>query len=125
MNKVTNNYGFEIELNGKKLVRAGFNCRHYVISCILNSLRRDRDESEELHISVGGLDIKADQHVDWAREDLKLGDTLSIKVIDGNFDNPVTYAERVSEEEELKRKLDYYYQLKEELKEYLDKNCFR
>ena len=116
-----NNYGFEIELNGKKIVRAGLDCRHYVLSCIFNSLRRDRDESEELNIGVSGWDIKADQHVTWMREDLKLGDILSIKIIDDNFDNPVACTERVSEEEIRKRKIDHYYWLKEELKEYLDK----
>ena len=115
-----NNYGFEIGLNGKKLVRAGLYCRHYVLTCILGSLRRDSDESEELKINVSGLDINADQHVDWMREDLKLGDTLSIKVIDDNFDKPVACRERVSEEEIRKDKIDYYYRLKKELKEYLD-----
>jgi len=115
-----NNYGFEIELNGKKLVRAGLDCRHYVLSCILNSIRRS-DESEELYIGVSGLDIKADQHVGWIQqEDLKLGDTVSIKVIDVNFDNPVSCTERISEEEDRKRKIDYYYRLKDELKEYLE-----
>jgi len=117
---VMNNYGFEIGLNGKKLIRAGLDCRHYVLSCILNSLRRDKDESEELNIDVSGWDIKADQHVNWLREDLKLGDTLFIKVIDDNFDNPVASTERVSEEEIRKRKIEHYYHLKEELKEYLD-----
>ena len=102
------------------MVRAGLDCRHYVLSCILNSLRRESDESEELNIGVSGWDIKADQHVYWMREDLKLGDTSSIKVIDDNFDDPVACTERVSDEEIRKRKIDHYYRLKEELKEYLD-----
>ena len=115
-----NNYGFEIGINGKKMVRAGLDCQQYVLTCILSSLRRENEESEELKIGVSGLDIKADQQVNWMLEELKLGDTLSIKVIDDNFDNPVSCTERVSDEEIRKRKIDHYYLLKEELKEYLD-----
>jgi hypothetical protein len=73
-----------------------------------------------LYFDIGGLDSEADQHATWLQENLKPGDTLSIKVINDNFDKSVFYNERTSKEEKRKRKIDYYYQLKEELKDYLD-----
>lgn len=114
------NYGVEIEYNGEKLIRAGFEDRYFVLSCIFSLLRRKRDESEEYSLSVGGLNIETDQSVDWLRQELKLGDKISVEVIDGDFNKPTKVKEAMSKEELLKQKIDYYYRLKEELKGHIE-----
>ena len=115
---MTMNYGFEVELNGEILARAGYDNHYFVVSCVLHSLRRKLDESEELYISVGGL--SNEEHVYWINQNLKFGDKISLRVINDNFDMPVTIGSKISKEEETKRKIEYYYKLKEELKEYLE-----
>lgn len=42
-----NIYGFEITLNDKNICNAGFEKEKSVVSCILNSIRREKDEKEE------------------------------------------------------------------------------
>ncbi|MDR2039711.1 MAG: hypothetical protein LBQ60_17460 [Bacteroidales bacterium] len=114
------NYGFEVGLNGKTLTRAGLNDTYFVLTCILDSFRRKIDESEELYLSVGGLKPETEQYVDWVKRNLKLGDVVSIQVINDDFDQPVSVKEKEPREVELKRKIEYFHQLKEELKGYLD-----
>lgn len=114
------NYGFEIELNGERLCRAGFDDQYYVLTCILNSLRRDFDKSEELFFSVGGLRSNSGQHVSWLYQNLKPGDKITVNVIDSDFDPPAYENPKISEEDERKNKTAYFYRLKEELKGYLD-----
>ena len=113
------NFGFEVELNGEKLCRAGFDCKHFVTTCIIGSVRTNytgKDE-ESLYISVGGL--ANNQHVDWEQTNLKLGDKLVIEVINDNFDQP-TIRREYTEEEHRRIEIEAYYRLKEKLKEYLD-----
>ena len=114
------NYGFEIEVNGKKVRRAGFDNTYFVVSCILHSLHRKFDKSKEVVLHVGGLNSETEEHVDWFGKDLELGDKITVEVIDGPFDEPVPRKTQWSEEEMPKRKIEHYYALKEELKEHLN-----
>ena len=90
------------------------------------SVRRKLDENgelndnEELYFSVGGLNSDTDHYVDWVRQDLKPGDKISIQVINDKFDEPVSIKETEPKEVIIQRKIEYYHQLKEELKEYLN-----
>lgn len=114
------NYGLEVELNGKKLCRAGFEEKYFVLSAHLTYVRREMDESEEFYFGVGGLDSVEDVHVDWVSENLELGDVMTFRVIDKDYDMPQIRRNTLSEEEILQNKLKHYYQLQEELKEYLN-----
>jgi len=117
-----NIYGFEISLNGKQLCRAGFEKELSVLTCHIVSIRRERDDKEELDIRVGGLNSETDQHVDWVKQDLKEGDKLSIEVITDSFDPPTSVRPRTDKSLEafvLKSKLKTFYALREELKEHI------
>ena len=83
-------YGFKVQLNNKVVCRAGFDKENSVVSCIIDSIRRENDETEELNINVGGLNSDTNQYVDWFRNALKDGDKITIDVISGDFDSPVT-----------------------------------
>lgn len=111
-------YGFEVSLNGSKLARTGIQKEHYVISCILTAVHR-KDGSSELTMTLGGLDSEAHQHVCWQDANLKVGDKITIEVIDGQFDPPLHKSTGYSEEQIRENKIKHYLQLKEELKDYL------
>jgi hypothetical protein len=114
-----NRYGFEIKLNDKKLCRAGLESDFYIISCMLGSIRRKNENTEEIYINVGGLDSITNENVDWINRTLNKGDKISIEVINEKFDPPTLI--HVSDKKEfiLEQKINYYYRLKEELKEHL------
>ncbi len=113
--KMENNYGFKVELNGEVLAVAGLDDQHYVLSCMLTSLRRKIDKSEETYFNVGGLNCETGEDVDWVWRDLKLGDNLSITIVNSDFDKPTRVKPIESGEDAIKRKIEYYYKLKEEL----------
>ncbi len=112
-------YGFEVRLNDTILCKAGLDSKHSVTTCILDSLRRKVDEKGGLHLSVSGMNSDEHQYVKWIDEPLKLDDTVSIKIISGEFDTPISKTKVKSEKEILEGKLKQYHKLKEELKEYL------
>ena len=113
------NYGLEIYINDEYVCRAGFENKYHVLTSIINSVRRESDNSEELFFQVGGRDSETEQHVDWIKKELKSGDRISIQVITDKFDKPLHIREGSSGELMLKRKIEHYYKLKDELKDYL------
>ena len=82
-------YGFKVQLNDKVVCRAGFEKENSVVSCIIDSIRREKDEKEELNINVGGLNSDTNQYVDWFRNALKEGDKMTMNINSGDFDSHV------------------------------------
>ncbi len=113
------NYGLEIHLNDNYVCRAGFENTYHVLTCIITSVRRKSGKSEELFMQISGLDSEAEQQHRWMNTDLKSGDKISIQVISDKFDKPSEIKERDSEKVILERKIKYFHQLKEELKDHL------
>ncbi len=113
------NYGFKISVNDKILTHAGLENQNFIISCILNSFRRELHPEEGLDLSVSGLISDTQQHVNWVDSPLKTGDKITIEIIENGFDNPVSVSESKPEEEILKGKLRAYHKLKAELKDYI------
>lgn len=114
-------FGFKVSLNEQVICRAGFEKEDSIVTCILHSVRRANDESEELNMQIGGMNSETHQHFDWAINALDAGDKVTIEVISDNFDKPVSERKNLSEEEIFERKLKQYYRLKEELKDHIDK----
>lgn len=112
-------HGFEIKINDGPPIRAGLGIDKYVVTCILNAVRRGIDPTEELSISISGLNSIEQEQVDWLKADLQLGDTIQITVIDGHFDPPCNTRPGMTEADIVSQKLRYYYALKEELREHL------
>ena len=112
-------FGFKVLINEEIICRAGFENANSVVSCILNSVRRKNDDSEELDISIGGLNSDTNQHVDWHRNNLQTRDKISIEIISDNFDTPSSIRERMSEKDIIAQKLEYFNKLKVELKDHL------
>ena len=114
-----NTFGFKVHVNGNQICRAGFAKENSVVTCILTSVNRGNDSSDELDISISGLNSETKQHVTWHKEKLKKGDTISLEVITENFDKPTSIREPKPEKEIIARKIKQYKRLQEELKDYL------
>lgn len=112
-------YGFEVQVNGEQLCKAGIDTDRHVVTCILDALRR-LNESDELWLTVSGLNSVTGEYLEWVKKELKDGDTITIKVITGDFTPPCRIRPTISKEKMLDSKLQHYYRLREELKEHLD-----
>ena len=113
------NYGFEIHLNDNYVCRAGFENACHVLTAIFTSTKRSNN-TEDLALTVTGLNSETEQLPEWFNQQLKNGDRISIQIITDTFDKPSKFKERPSNETDLKRKIEHYYKLKEELKDHLN-----
>lgn len=112
-------FGFKVLLNNIIVCRAGFKNENAVVTCILDSIRREDDNSEKLNINIGGLNAETSQHVDWYKNSLQEGDKITIEIITDNFDTPISIRESKVNKDLIARKIEYFYKLKEELKDHL------
>ncbi len=111
--------GFEVKINDEQPIRAGLGVDSYVVTFILDAIRRKDSPDEELNITLSGLNSVDDVHVDWLKARLQPGDTIQITVIGDDYDPPHNTGPRITKKDIIARKLKYYYALKEELKEHL------
>ena len=112
-------YGFGVQVNGEKLCKAGIDTDRHVVTCILDALLR-LNEPDELRLTVSGLNSVTGEYPEWVKKELKDGDTITIKVITQDFEAPHMIRPTISKEKMLDSKLQYYYRLREELKEHLE-----
>jgi len=91
---------FIVYHNGKKLCTAGIG-PHGVLSAIVNwvgGIRRRNRKAEASHtkeghlfMHLGGLDTQVDEHVDWEVPEIKVGDKITIKIVETNIvDDPIS-----------------------------------
>lgn len=52
-----------------------------VLTAIVNCVDVPHEETEDIYLSLGGLDVHSNQHVRWPRSELEVGDVVSIEVI--------------------------------------------
>lgn len=115
------NLGINVKINGKQICKAGFDKENFVLTAIASLVHREGG-SEGRTLSVGGLDSDISEHVNWHSDHLSLGDRITLEVIEGPFDPPQPAKNNVwSEEDNIQQELKRYYQLKEELKEHIDR----
>jgi len=77
---------FDIHVNGKRIGTAGIG-EPGVLSAILNWIGSEprkgaRKAGEFASIRVGGLVSSTDEHVTWARRNLRRGDEVVIRVVE-------------------------------------------
>ncbi len=108
------NKGLSISINDDFLGNAGFE-ESGVVVC--NIICGERQEINELTISVGGL--KNAVWSKWVDQDLKVGDKIQIEITSGNFDPPFEKMDIDHQKASLESRLKTYYDLKEELKDHI------
>jgi len=113
-------FGFQVCINDEKICRAGFENKNSIVTCILDSVRRENDDAEELNLYIGGLNSDTHQSVRWLNGKLEEGDKVSFEVISNNFDKPSSVSKAYSKQDIINQKLRSYHKLKEELKDYLE-----
>lgn len=117
------NLGINIKINGSQICKAGFDNENFVLTTIISLVHREGG-SEGRVLSVSGLDSEASEHVSWYSDLISPGDRIILEVIEGPFDptlSPRAGVETVTDENDLQPELKRYHQLKEELKEHLEK----
>lgn len=67
---------FHIELNGQPLCLAG------VEEGVLTAIATHNTAHEGLSLNVGGLLTQPNTHASWAKQDLAVGDQITLKVVD-------------------------------------------
>jgi len=114
-------HGFNLKVNGTHVSTVGIDKEHYaIVGSTTFVQRKDGSRSYTLHFS--GMAADEGDHLDWYNADLKLGDIITMEVVDGPFDMPRNrYKFEIDPEQKLKEKLANYYHLKEELKDHLKK----
>ncbi|ERJ58038.1 hypothetical protein [Sphingobacterium paucimobilis] len=115
-----NRYGLKIKINGEVVSNAGFDKDNYVLTGGTTFVKR-ANCCEDYYFNIGGLDSDEDEHVDWYRTVVKVGDVITMEVIDGPFDPPNhRYKNDLTPEEIIQNKIDFYNKLKEELKGHIE-----
>jgi hypothetical protein len=108
---------FEIYLNNKKICKSGIKGEG-VLTSIIDCVKRE-NEDEKIQLHAGGLD--SGYHYHWINTPLSIGDQVLIKILeDSQYDEPIEVKSIESDELLLKQKLEYFYRLKAELKDYLN-----
>jgi hypothetical protein len=81
---------FLVHLNGKRLCTAGIGpCG--VLSAIVNWVGGTPHAMEGLfHFHVGGLDSRTGEHIDYEMPELKVGDTVTVEIVDADQVDPET-----------------------------------
>ncbi|WP_316814581.1 hypothetical protein [Pedobacter nyackensis] len=118
-----NNPVFEVYVNGELVTKAGITADLGVLSMITTWVKRATYNDESLSLTVSGLNSIENTHLDWYGSELKIGDEINIKITDQKeVTNPtIKQGWTMTDESILEDKLKRFYSLKEELKEYIDK----
>lgn len=116
---------FEVELNGKRLCRAGVG-ESGVLSSIVSWVggsprapdRRGRTRAGIVRLSVGGLlgsdPDEAQVHPQWVERLIRPGDTVSISVVQAAAADPYRRKDVITPDSIRQRQRRYFLQLKRE-----------
>ena len=108
---------FEISVNGEKLFTAGVG-EFGVLTSVLSWARTQPEEPQQeagegkLYLSAGGL--KDQEHSEWLRQKVNVGDAVTIKIIESAISDEPQTKERVDPEQEKQRRREYYERCKRE-----------
>lgn len=87
-----NPHGFEIKINGERLCRAGFDAGQYGLICLIDLKKNLGKPTNEMEITVAGAEGETIKQIHWVMQQaLRRGDRITIEVVSGNFDPPLSY----------------------------------
>ena len=77
---------FEISHNGKRICTAGLEEAGILVASLAFPMDRKKQKKLEfpLHLHVAGLDNATEDHLHWDTPDMKLGDSVTIKIVDAD-----------------------------------------
>ena len=115
---------YQVSLNGKPVATAGVS--QGVISAIANWVFIPSDVAVDpatdwgASISLAGLDHTTHQHLQWFRANLKVGDEVTLRLVDVDAVDPPTEQLINKSKEEIKRILDEEYRQSQQVEEGAD-----
>ena len=104
-------FAFELQLHGRVLCTAGLADLGVLTSMVTRVARADGTESTEL--TVGGLNSATNEYLDWCKEDVGLGDVITLRILDTPTPDPPSVRRQDPQLEERERRR-YYEKLKRE-----------
>jgi hypothetical protein len=111
---------FQVAVNGEPVCTAGID-DFGVISAIMTWVGRRPEKSadgksieEELTFDVGGLDSTAAERLTWLKAELRVGDTVSIRVVDTDKVDGARERRKDDPEMVARAQRRYYEKLKQE-----------
>lgn len=114
--------GFEVEINGQRTCLASVE-EFGVLTAIASWVRthamvaEEGEQVKKLDLHVGGLKEGSDgsaAHITWLNKDLSVGDEIRMRIVNtDHFDEPAKI-EAIDPHADLRRKREYYEQLKSE-----------
>jgi hypothetical protein len=108
---------FEITINSKIIAVGAIDAENASMTILTSWMKKRPQDPEELTLDFGGYNVDEDDQFRWIKKELKIGDTITIKI--GGYVEPspiISRYEKTAEDIVLKSKIEYYYRLKEELK---------
>ncbi len=80
---------FVVRVNGKRLCTAGIG-PDGVLSAIVNWVGGGARRTAEGHFGfhVGGLDSRTDEHVGWQTPELRVGDKVTVEIVEAEHVDP-------------------------------------
>jgi hypothetical protein len=74
---------FVVTVNGQRLCTAGIG-PNGVLSAIIDWVGggRNRPSGGDFGFHVGGLDSRTGEHVDWTTPELKVGDSVTVEIVE-------------------------------------------
>lgn len=111
---------FVFTLNGDELCVAGIDTEAGVLTGIVNWIKKEGSPDEQFLFVSGTDSVKKELHK-WETVPLKIGDRLTITVVEGNEVTKSNVKKNDDASPEMiERKIQYFHQLREELKDYLN-----
>ena len=117
---------YQVSLNGKPVATAGLS--HGVISAIANWVFIPSDVAVDpatdwgASFSLAGLDHTTSKHLHWFRANLRVGDEITLRLVDVDAVDPPTEPLINKSKEEIKRILDEEYQQSQRAEQGADGN---
>ena len=88
-------HALEFMVNGQRVCVAAPGGDGLVISHVAMTGAVDTPDSYSVHLRVGG--VRDDQHLEWIRRSLSIGDTVEIRVVDAPQSDPPASIEPVTD----------------------------
>lgn len=105
--------GFEIKSQKESLIAA---LKDGAVSVIFS--RISTDKKNEIHLSVGGLDIEKEEDHNWVSRNLELGEEFIVRIVEiSDSSKPLKVGHYPIEKLLLEDKFKRYQNLKKELEE--------
>jgi len=95
---------FEVYSNDRKLCVAGIG-DDGVLTAIVNWVAKKGNG--DLFLTVGGLVTPVREHVNWVRQDLAVGDTITVKIVEASSTDVPRSRKRSNPAEDLKQQKSY------------------